>query len=119
VDLTIDVGELPDAIARTAYRIVQEGLTNVHKHARGAATSVTVVGDREVGVTIEIVNQRPVSAMTLLPGSGAGLVGLRERVALIGGTMQCGPDTRAGGADRVGGPDGGWRLTAWLPWVAA
>jgi signal transduction histidine kinase len=90
---------------RTAYRVVQEGLTNVHKHARGAATSVTVAGDEVSGVTVEVVNQRPVASATLLPGSGAGLLGLRERITLLGGSLQCGPCT-----------DGGWRLAVWLPW---
>ena len=99
---------MPDSIARTAYRVVQEGLTNVHKHARGAATAVSLKGSPQHGISIEVVNQRPVSAATLLPGSGAGLVGLRERIALVGGTMQSGACT-----------GGGWRLTAWLPWVAA
>jgi signal transduction histidine kinase len=108
VDLAMNVDELPDSVARTAYRIVQEGLTNVHKHARGAATSVSLDGDPQRGITVEVVNQRPVSAATLLPGSGAGLVGLRERIALAGGTMQSG----ACG-------EGGWRMAAWLPWAAA
>ena len=108
VDLEMNVGELPDSIARTAYRVVQEGLTNVHKHARGAATAVSLNGNPQHGVNIEVVNQRPVSAATLLPGSGAGLVGLRERIALVGGTMQSGACA-----------EGGWRLAAWLPWEAA
>src|SRR4029453_16674842 len=87
------------------YRVVQGGLTNIHKHARGAATSITITGDASRGVTVEVGNQRPVSSATLLPGSGAGLTGLRERVALVGGSLH------AGASD-----DGGWRLGAWLPW---
>ena len=108
VDLTMNVGELPDSVARTAYRVVQEGLTNVHKHARGAATAVVLDGDPQRGISIEVVNQQPVSAATLLPGSGAGLVGLRERIALVGGTMHSGACAA-----------GGWRLAAWLPWEVA
>jgi signal transduction histidine kinase len=108
IELTMDVPELSDSIARTAYRVVQEGLTNVHKHARGAATSVAITGDSTHGVTVEITNQRPVSSATLLPGSGAGLVGLGERVALVGGSMRSGECS-----------DGGWQLSAWLPWVPA
>ena len=107
VDLTMNVGEPPDSVARTAYRVVQEGLTNVHKHARGAATAVSLNGNPQHGISIEVVNQRPVSVATLLPGSGAGLVGLRERIALLGGTMQSGACA-----------EGGWRLAAWLPWEA-
>ncbi len=108
IELTMDVPDLPDAIARTVYCVVQEGLTNVHKHARGAATSVTISGGPNDGVTVNVSNQRPVSSMTLLPGSGAGLVGLRERVGLVGGSMRSGP-----------GDDGGWKLSAWVPWEPA
>ena len=104
-ELTIDVAELPDAVARTAYRVVREGLTNVHKHARGSATSVTVAGDEATGVTVEVVNQGSVARAALLPGAGVGLLGLRERETLLGGSLQAGPCA-----------DGGWRLRAWLPW---
>jgi hypothetical protein len=47
-----------------------------------------------------------VAAGSLLPGAGAGLVGLRERVQLVGGRLWTGPT-----------PDGGWRVEAWLPWA--
>jgi signal transduction histidine kinase len=97
--------DLPDAVGRTVYRIVQESLTNVHKHARGAATDVLVVGSAGHGVTARVSNLRPVAAGSLLPGSGAGLVGLRERVQLAGGWLAAGPVA-----------DGGWRVEAWLPW---
>ena len=105
VTLDVDGPALPDALARTAQRVIQEALTNVHKHARGAATTVTLTGDESAGVSIEVVNQRPVAADTLLPGSGAGLAGLRERVTLVGGDLEAGPT-----------PSGGWRVAAWLPW---
>jgi signal transduction histidine kinase len=96
---------LPDTVARTAYRIVQEGLTNVHKHARGAATTVRVSGECGRELRVSVANIQPVAAGSLLPGAGAGLVGLRERVELVGGTLTSGPR-----------PDGGWMLTAGLPW---
>lgn len=103
------VGTLPDdvppAVGRTVYRVVQESLTNVHKHARGAATDVQVQGARGDGVTVRVTNVRPVAAGSLLPGAGAGLVGLRERVQLAGGRLTTGPTA-----------DGGWRVEAWLPW---
>lgn len=105
-DLTVT--NLPDSLGRTVFRVVQESLTNVHKHARGAATAIQVRSDSETGVTIVIANRRPVAAGTLLPGSGSGLEGLRERVGLIGGTLQSGPTD-----------DGGWQVSAWLPWSAA
>jgi len=104
-ELVNEVRDLPDATARTVYRVVQEALTNVHKHARGAATMVTIRGDAERGVTVSIVNRRPVGADTLLPGSGAGLLGLRERMRLVGGRLTSGAR-----------PDGGWEVVAWLPW---
>lgn len=100
--------DLPESLGRTTYRIVQEALTNVHKHARGAATSVLVGGTADSGLTVRVTNVRPVAAGSLLPGSGAGLVGLRERVGLAGGRITAGP-----------GPDGGWRVEAWLPWPGA
>ena len=103
-DLTMEVDEMPDAVARTVHRVVQEALTNVHKHARDAATSVRITGDGARGVTVEVVNRRPVGSAALLPGSGTGLLGLRERLALVGGTLESGPC-----------PDGGWRVVAWLP----
>jgi signal transduction histidine kinase len=94
---------LPESNGRAVYRVVQEALTNVHKHARGAATEVSVDSIASA-VRVLVINQRPVSAGTLLPGSGAGLIGLRERVALLGGSMTAGP-TEAGG----------WRIEARLP----
>ena len=107
-DLTIDlpVGDVPDTVGRAAYRVVREGLTNAHKHARGAAASVMVTGDAKAGLRVEVVNCASVFTTTLLPGSGAGLLGLRERVTLLGGTLDAGPTDA-----------GGWRLVAWLPWT--
>jgi len=104
-ELRMEAADLPDAVARAAHRVVREGLTNVHKHARGAAAVVTVSGDEHRGVSIEVVNRRPVGVASLLPGSGVGLLGLGERVGLLGGTMTSGPCD-----------DGGWRLAVWLPW---
>lgn len=104
-------GELPDApagIGRHAYRIVQEGLTNARKHAPGAPVRVTVSESAPPagGLAIEISNPlaRPADGMAL-PGAGAGLIGLRERVALLGGRLEHG-QTAAGE----------FRLRAWLPW---
>jgi len=94
---------LPESSGRAVYRVVQEALTNVHKHARRAATEVSVdsIGSE---VCVLVINQRPVSAGTLMPGSGAGLIGLRERVALLGGSLTAGPTDA-----------GGWRVEARLP----
>ncbi|MBJ7521313.1 MAG: sensor histidine kinase [Solirubrobacteraceae bacterium] len=82
----------PEAVGRDAYRVVQEALTNAHKHARGAATSVAVHGAPGDGLAIEVRNRLPVGqAAPTLPGAGAGLVGLRERVTLAGGEIEHGP----------------------------
>lgn len=107
VDLRIEWGDLDPAevdptLGRTAYRVVQESLTNVHKHARGARTSVEIVA-ADTALVVTVINVRPVSAESLLPGSGVGLTGLRERVAVAGGTLSAGPYR------------GGWRVLVELP----
>jgi signal transduction histidine kinase len=93
-------------VGRTAYRIVREALTNVAKHAPGAEVKVYVrYGSR--GVRLSIRNTAPTGdADTVLAdaGSGTGLLGLRQRVELIGGRMRA-------GADR----DGGFHVEVYLP----
>ena len=80
-----------------SYRIVQEALTNVLKHAGpDPGTEVQLHGDDQI-LTIEVTD-RGLGA-TILPGSGHGLVGMRERAASLGGTFQAGP--RAGGGFRI------------------
>ena len=101
----LPAAEVPEVTGRTVYRVVQEALTNVHKHARDAAATVRLTGHPGEGLVVEVVNVRPVSADALLPGSGVGLVGLRERVELAGGTLDAGPT-----------PAGGWQVRAWFPW---
>jgi signal transduction histidine kinase len=109
VSYRAEVAALPDGIARAAYRVVQEALTNVHKHAPGAPTAVTLTGDEGTGVTVTVENgPPPAPAAPALPGSGAGLVGLGERVRLLGGRLDAQPTD-----------GGGWRLVAWIPWAAA
>lgn len=100
----IDSGAVPENLGRTVYRVVQEAMTNVHKHARGAATGISISGDADIGIAVRVINQQPVAAGALLPGSGAGLIGLRERLALQGGTLTAGPTGR-----------GGWLVEATLP----
>jgi signal transduction histidine kinase len=84
----------PSVLGRDAYRIVQEALTNIGKHANGTATRVRVTGSPTTGLHVSIRNRRPIHAHAGpgLPGSGAGLLGLQERVALAGGTLLHGPD---------------------------
>jgi signal transduction histidine kinase len=105
VELRDGAGPLPPALARVVHHIVQEGLTNAHKHAPGAPATVSVQRAEDGAVTVTIRNEPPAEAPTDLPGSGSGLVGLAERVRLVGGTLHSGP---AGG---------GWELRAHLPWI--
>ncbi|MGO1226379.1 MAG: sensor histidine kinase [Brachybacterium sp.] len=92
-----DVEVLPTT-GLTAYRVVQEGLSNALRHARGAAIEVRIL--RLGGVLeISVRNQAPPPSAVLhdpLPGAGMGLVGTRERVGALGGTVESGP-TPAGG----------------------
>jgi signal transduction histidine kinase len=84
--------EPPASLGRDAFRIVQEALTNVTKHAGGTATSVRVDGAPGAGLHVQVRNRLPVAATaSALPGSGSGLLGLRERVTLSGGTLEHGP----------------------------
>jgi signal transduction histidine kinase len=104
-DRVPDPARIPVRIGRHAYRIVQEGLTNARKHAPGARVRVTLDAPGGTALTIEIVNPIPPGPPpAALPGAGAGLVGLGERVALLGGTLEHG---------RTG--DGRFRLHARLP----
>ena len=99
---------VPSATGRSAYRIVQEGLTNARKHAHGAAVEVSVYGAEGAGLTIEVRNRLPVGvAATAIPGAGTGIVGLAERASLAGGRLEHGRTA-----------NGDWRLWAWLPWPA-
>jgi signal transduction histidine kinase len=84
----------PSALGRDAYRIVQEALTNIGKHASGTATLVRITGAPQNGLHVSVRNRQPIRppAGPTLPGSGAGLLGLQERVALAGGTLVHGPD---------------------------
>ena len=98
---------MPAATGRTAYRIVQEALTNVRKHAPGTAVTVDVAGSTADGLVIGVRNAAPVgpAAAPSLPASGLGLLGLAERAALAGGRISHGTD-----------PGGGYAVRAWIPW---
>jgi signal transduction histidine kinase len=92
-----DAAPPPATVGRTAYRIVQEGLTNARKHAPGAAVSLTV---RALGedLQVEVRSLAPVAvaAATPPPGTGTGLIGLAERVWIAGGTLEHGVDPADG-----------------------
>lgn len=84
--------ELDPSIARTAYRVVQEGLSNAMKHG-GDGTRIEVTCDWSAGaLTVTVRNTAGVAAPSAQTLSGGfGLVGLRERVSVSGGTLTCGP----------------------------
>ena len=108
IDWSDDVDDstpVPPATGRTVYRIVQEGITNVRKHAPGAVVAIRSTGDPDSGIRVVLAN--PVGdAGAGAPGAGLGLVGLRERTELRGGRL----DQRT--------EDSTFVLEAWLPWSA-
>lgn len=93
--------ELPQLVELAAYRIVQEALTNVIKHAdaRHVAVSVAVTGGR---LAVEVTDDGPAPATG--PGEGYGLIGMRERATATGGNLEAGPLR-----------GGGWRVRAVIP----
>ncbi|OLZ44302.1 hypothetical protein BS329_37040 [Amycolatopsis coloradensis] len=87
-NLADGLGNLRPQVQRTIYRIVQEGLTNARKHAPGATVDVLVSGRVAGEVLVEVANAAPIGVTTSeIPGAGAGLIGLAERVALHGGEL--------------------------------
>ena len=99
--------DMPAATGRTAYRIVQEALTNVRKHAPGTTVTVDVAGSPDDGLVIGVRNAAPVgpARAPTLPASGLGLLGLAERATLAGGRISHGTDAT-----------GGYAVRAWIPW---
>jgi len=99
---------LPTTVELTAYRLVQESLTNVHKHAAGASTKLQL-DFVEHFLRITVHNgpgreQRPATPPAVSVAAGHGLLGMRERVSSIGGSLTAAPTN-----------DGGFRVTADLP----
>ncbi|MGA5364068.1 sensor histidine kinase [Streptomyces purpurascens] len=81
---------LPPGVELSAYRIVQEALSNVLRHAPGASAKVRLTYQSD-GLEVEIVNSRPTGPASPSTGAGHGLLGMRERVAMLGGTMTAHP----------------------------
>jgi signal transduction histidine kinase len=94
-------------VEQTAYRVVQEALTNVHKHAAGAKTHVRLA-HRDAEIAMQVENEcppEPGSASAVgLPSGGNGLLGMKERVAALGGVFVSGPTD-----------SGGFRVSAVIP----
>jgi signal transduction histidine kinase len=106
--------DLPPGLDLAAYRVVQEALTNVIKHAGQTPTSVRLdYRARELRIDVTDAGRRPggpgpAGSPPARSGAERGLIGLRERIALYGGTLDAGPR-----------PGGGWRVRACIPLYAA
>ncbi|ATY16602.1 two-component sensor histidine kinase [Amycolatopsis sp. AA4] len=106
LSVTGDRASVSPTVARTAYRVVQEALTNVRKHAPGCSATVSL-RYHPGGLDVAVANTsatRPPDAALAGTGSGTGLSGLRQRVELVGGTFEAGPL-----------PGGGFKIGAILP----
>ncbi|HET6531693.1 MAG TPA: sensor histidine kinase [Actinoplanes sp.] len=103
-----DFAAVPEGVSLAAYRIVQEALTNVVRHAGPTRVRLRVgVGEDRVRLEVSDEGGRQVSTAAVPAGAGHGTVGMRERASLYGGELSIGP-----------GPDGGWRVAGWLPCAA-
>jgi signal transduction histidine kinase len=118
---TLEQQALPPILGRTAYRLIQEGLTNARKHAHSQVVTIAIEGDRTAEVVrVEVVNRPRVGQSDSSEahaqgveaargsdhvGSGMGLVGIAERVTLVGGRLI---------SELL--PEGGFKLIATLPW---
>jgi len=99
-----DLGEISPAISTTAYRIVQEALTNVIRHSGTDRATVTVSRQQGQGLDVEVADLGAGLASPANEGSGMGLVGIRERAAVTGGSCEVGPR-----------PEGGFRVRVTWP----
>jgi len=89
-----EVRPIPAEASLAAYRTAQEALTNARKHAPGAPVTLRL-GYGPDQITLSVLNpipRRPADTPLAGTGGGLGLVGLRERAALAGGTLEAGPD---------------------------
>jgi signal transduction histidine kinase len=103
MDVDAELGDCPEPVQQAAYRIVQEAVTNARKHAPGAEVEAAL--RRECGeLRISVRNGPGTAPAHPLPSGGHGLLGLRERAALLGGTLYAAAE-----------PDGGFLVRAWLP----
>jgi signal transduction histidine kinase len=104
VEVDEDLGDLSPAVGSALFRIAQESVTNAVRHARGA--TVVEVGVRRDGdaTRITVRDDGGGTADERRATTGYGLLGMQERVALLGGSFRAGPR-----------PDGGWLVDAWLP----
>jgi signal transduction histidine kinase len=103
-----DLASVPEGVSLAAYRIVQEALTNVVRHAMPARADLQITVREDV-VLLEILDDGAPTSGASPPGRrGHGMIGMRERAALYGGELDAGPRL----------PGGGWRVAARLPFAA-
>lgn len=96
--------EWPPEVTSTVYRVVREALTNVRRHAPQAGSVAVTVAEEPEGVTVRVDDDAPPGPARPHHRAGYGLVGMRERVETLGGTLAAGPR-----------PGGGWSVCAVLP----
>ncbi len=105
VVLVDDAGRASVPLSAATFRILQESLTNVHKHAPGSEVDIDVHGGPGTGLFLRVSNPLPAAPPgSPVPGSGSGVRGIHERARLLGGTAT------------VGEQDGRYVVEAWLPW---
>ncbi|MFJ9714014.1 sensor histidine kinase [Streptomyces sp. NPDC101234] len=107
VDLRLPPGAptWPPVVTTTVYRVVQESLTNIVRHARGARAATVTINQDRTDITVEVGDDAPSHPPSRpSPRGGYGLVGMRERVEALGGTLDAGPR-----------PSTGWSVRASLP----
>ncbi|QNE76427.1 two-component sensor histidine kinase [Streptomyces finlayi] len=97
------VRELPQGVELSAYRIIQEALSNTLRHAPGATAKVEI-GYVLAGLGLRVVNGPPTGLVKPSPGAGHGITGMRERVAMLDGEMTAGTTA-----------DGGYEIAAFIP----
>jgi len=100
----LDDVAVPEPVGVAVYRVVQESLTNVMRHAGSCARARVGVGWRDGHVEVEVTDDGAGASAGSGP-PGHGLTGMRERVGALGGHLEAGPV-----------PDGGWRVRASIPW---
>ncbi|WP_433303052.1 sensor histidine kinase [Actinoplanes sp. CA-030573] len=101
--VTGDERPLPAEVDRAAYRIVQEALTNVRKHAGEGATASIAIDYLPTALHLAVRNEGPPAAAADAPGEGTGIAGMRERAQTLGGSVEAGP------------VDGGFLVSVLLP----
>ena len=98
-----DPAPLPEGVDLSAYRIVQEALSNAMRHAPGSHVQVQLAY-RPDGLALEVCNDKVLASSAALPGGGHGIIGMRERATMLGGSLDAGPTG-----------DGGFHVAAVLP----